>query len=81
MAFCICVSLCEKTELHVMNEEKIPQQLYNLLEDRTFYHIVFLEVSTSYGIIPNDLKIKKGVCIGSKNFVTSWDLELFKAEI
>ena len=44
-----------------MNEEKIPQRLYNLLEDayRTFYHIVFLEVTKSYGIIPNGLKIKK----------------------
>ena len=44
-----------------MNEEKIPQRLYNLLEDayRTFYHIVFLEVTKSYGITPNGLKIKK----------------------
>ena len=35
-----------------MNREKIPQQLYNLLEDayRTFYRIVFLEVSKPYGI-------------------------------
>ena len=68
-----------------MNREKIPQQLYNLLEDayRTFYHIVFLEVSKSYGIIPNGLKIEKAVCIGnvSKNFATSWNLELTKAEV
>ena len=68
-----------------MNREKIPQQLYNLLEDayRTFYHIVFLEVSKSYGIIPNGLKIKKAACIGnvSKNFVTSWNLELTKTEV
>ena len=44
-----------------MNKEKISQQLYNLLEDayRTFCHIVFLEVSKSYGIIINGLKIKK----------------------
>ena len=44
-----------------MNKQKIPQQLYNLLEDvyRTFYHIVFLEVSKSYGIIPSGLKIEK----------------------
>ena len=77
--------LCQNTELQVMNEEKIPQRLYNLLEDayRTFYHIVFLEVTKSYGIIPNGLKIKKDACIGnvSKNFVASWDLQLFKAEI
>ena len=73
------------TEFHIMNREKIPQQLYNLLEDayRTFYHIVSLEVSKSYGIIPNGLKIKKAACIGnvSKNFVTSWNLELTKAEV
>ena len=68
-----------------MNEEKIPQRLYNLLEDayRTFYHVVFLEVSKSYGINPNGLKVKKDACIGnvSKNFVTSWNLELTKAEV
>ena len=41
------VSLCQNTELHLMNEEKIQQRLYNLLEDayRTFYEIVFLEVT------------------------------------
>ena len=48
-----------------MNKEKIPQRLYNLLEDAygTFYLIVFLEVSKSYGIIPNGLKIKEAACI------------------
>ena len=78
------VSLCQNTELPVMNKEKIPQRLYNLLEDacRRFYQIVFLEVTKSYGIIPNRLKIKKDACIGnvSKNFVASWDLQLFEAE-
>ena len=46
-----------------MNKENIPQQLYNLLEDayRTFYHIAFVSKS-SYGIIPNGLKIKKAWC-------------------
>ena len=36
------LSLCQNTELHVMNKEKIQQRLYNLLEDayRTFYHSV-----------------------------------------
>ena len=67
-----------------MNEEKIPQRLYNLLEDthRMFY-IVCLEVSKSYGSIPNGLKVNKAVCIGqvSKSFVTSWNLELRKAEV
>ena len=44
---------------------------------------MFLEVSKSYGIIPNGLKIKTAACIGneSKNFVTSWNLELTKAEV
>ena len=44
---------------------------------------MFLEVSKSYSIIPNGLKIKKTACIGnvSKNFVTSWNLELTKAEV
>ena len=68
-----------------MNREKIPQQLHNLLEDafRRFYQIVFLEVSKSYGIIRNGLKIIKDACIGNvrKNFVTSWNLELTKAEV
>ena len=66
-------------ELHVMNEEKIPQRLYNLLEDayRTFYHIVFLEVSKSYGIITNGSKIRKDACIGN----VSKNLKLSKGEI
>ena len=44
---------------------------------------MFLEVSKSYGIIPNGLKIKKAACIGnvSKKFATSWNLELTKAEV
>ena len=79
------LSLCQNIELHFMNKEKIQQRLYNLLEDayRKFYHIVFLEVTKTYGVIPNGLKIKKDACIGnvSKNFVASWDLQLFKAEI
>ena len=42
-----------------MNQEKIPQRRYNLLEDAygTFYDIVFLKVSKLYGIILNGLKI------------------------
>ena len=48
-----CISRDEHT--------KILRQFHNLLEDtyRTFYHIVFLEVNKSCGIIPNDLIIKK----------------------
>ena len=44
---------------------------------------MFLGVSKSYGIIPNGLKIKKAACIRnkSKNFVTSWNLDLAKAEV
>ena len=57
-----------------MNEQKMAQQLHNLLEDafRNFYHTVFLEVSESYDIVPNCLKIKAAACIGnvSDNFVT-----------
>ena len=68
-----------------MNKEKIQQRLYNFLEHayRTFSNIVFLEVSESYGIIPNRLNIKKSACVGnvSTNFLTSWDLELSEAEI
>ena len=79
------IYLCQNNKFYIMNKEKIPQQLYNLLEDayRTFYHIVFLEVSKWYGIIPNGLKINKATCIGnvSENFVTSWNLELIKAEV
>ena len=51
---------------------KILRQLHNLLEDayRTFYHIVFLEVSKSCGIIPNGLIIKKRLVFNaSKNFL------------
>ena len=47
------------TELHIRDKGKIPQQLYSLLEHATLYYIVCLEVSNSYGVIPNRLKIKK----------------------
>ena len=47
------------TELHIRDKGKIPQQLYSLLEHATFFYIVCLEVSNSYGVIPNRLKIKK----------------------
>ena len=30
LAFLMYVSLCQNTELHVMNDEKIQQRLYNL---------------------------------------------------
>ena len=79
------IYLCQNTEFYIRNKEKISQRLYNLLEDAysTLYRIVFLEVNKSYGIIPNGLKIKKAACIGnvSENFVTSWKLELTKAEV
>ena len=79
------IYLCQNTEFYIRNKEKISQRLYNLLEDAysTLYRIVFLEVNKSYGIIPNGLKIKKAACIGnvSENFVTSWSLELTKAEV
>ena len=39
-----------------MVEEKLAQQIYNVLEKsyETFYHVVFLEVCKSYGITPID---------------------------
>ena len=74
--------LCQNTE---ENEQKIQQRLYNFLEHayRTFSNTVFLEVGESNGIIRNRLNIKKSAFVGnvSKNFLTSWDLELSKAEI
>ena len=51
---------------------KILRQLHDLLEDayRTFYHIVFLEVCKSCGIIPNGLMIKNWLVFNvSKNFL------------
>ena len=85
LAFVLIYMFMPEHWIHIMNEEKIPQHLYNLLEDayRTFYHIGFLEVSKSYGIIPNGLKIKKAAYIGnvSKKFFTSWKLELTKSEV
>ena len=50
-----------------MNKEKIPQELSNLLKGAfiTFYLVGFLEVSKSYGIILNGLKIKKAAYIGN----------------
>ena len=44
-----------------MVEEKLAQQIYNVLEKsyETFYHVVFLEVCKSYGITPIGFNIKK----------------------
>ena len=79
------IYFCQNTQFHLMNKERIPQQLYNFLEDayRTFYHTVFLEVSKSHGITSNGLKIKNAACIRnvSKNFFTSWNLGLTEEEV
>ena len=79
------IYFCQNTQFHLMNKERILQQLYNFLEDayRTFYHTVFLEVSKSYGITSNGLKIKNAACIRnvSKNFFTSWNLVLTEEEV
>ena len=55
-----------------MVEEKLPQQIYNILEKsyETFY-VVFLEVCKSYGITPIGFNIKRRPCVGkpNKNFL------------
>ena len=67
-----------------MVEEKLPQQIYNILEKfyGTFYHIVFLEVCQSYQITPIGFHIKKTPCVGkpSKNFLLLWEKELSAAQ-
>ena len=59
--------------MHGMVEEKLAQQIYNVLEKscETFYHVIFLEVCKSYGITPIGFNIKKTPCVGkpSKNFL------------
>ena len=66
-----------------MFEEKLPQQIYNTLENscETVYHVVSLEVCTSYEIAPIGLNIKKKPCVGkpSKNFLLLWENELAAA--
>ena len=56
-----------------MVEEKLPQQIYNLLEKsyEIFYHIVSLGVCQSYEIIPIGFHIKITPCAGKlcKNFL------------
>ena len=83
LAFLMYVSLCKNTDFMLWTTRRYDSGYIIYDAYRTFYHIVFLEVTKSYGIIPNGLKIKKDACIGnvSKNFVASWDLQLFKAEI
>ena len=55
-----------------MVEEKLPQQIYNILEKsyETFY-VVFLEVCKSYGITPIGFNIKRRPCVckPNKNFL------------
>ena len=67
-----------------MVEEKLAQQIYNVLEKsyETFYHVVFLEVCNSYGINPIVFNIKKTPCVGnpSKNFLLLWGKELAAAQ-
>ena len=63
-----------------MIEEKLPHQIYNVLEKsyETFYYVVFLEVCKSYGIAPIGFNIKKTTCVGkpSKNFLLLCGKEL-----
>ena len=59
---------------------KVTQQIYNVLEKsfQTFYHVVFLEVCKSYGIIPIGFNIKNTSYVGkpSNNFLLLWQKEL-----
>ena len=68
-----------------MVDEKLPQQIYNILEKsyEAFYHIVFLEVCKSFEIIPTGFCIKKAPCVGnpSKNFLLLWERELAAAQL
>ena len=56
-----------------MVEEKLPQQIYNVLEKsyETFYHVVFLEVCKTYRITLIGFNMKKTPCVDnpSKNFL------------
>ena len=65
-----------------MVEEKLPQQIYNILEKsyETFYHIIFLKVCQS--ITPISFHIKKTPCVGkpNKNFLLLWEKELLAAQ-
>ena len=70
--------------IQVMVDEKLPQQIYNILEKsyETFYYIVFLEVFQFYEIIPIGFYIKKTACVGkpSKNFLLLCEKELAAAQ-
>ena len=60
--------------------KKLSQQIYNVLKKscETFYHFVFLEVCTSYGITPIGFNIKKTPCVGkpSKKLLLLWGKKL-----
>ena len=63
-----------------MVEEKLPQQIYNVLEKsyKFVYHVVFLEACKSYEITPISSNIEKTSCVGkpSKNFLLLLEKEL-----
>ena len=60
------------------------QQLFNLSEEIycLFYHIVFLQVCSSYSIIPDGFTVNKNPCIGkpSKKLMSDWEGELIIVE-
>ena len=84
MAFKLIQYFCHVIDIHRMVEEKLPKQIYNVLEKsyETFYHAVFLEVYNSYGITPIGFNIKKTPCLGkpSKNFLLFSEKELVAAQ-
>ena len=67
-----------------MDQTKLAQQLFNLSEEiyRLFYHIVFLQVSSAYSIIPDGFTVNKNPCIGkpSKKLISDWEGELINIE-
>ena len=67
-----------------MDQTKLAQQLFNLSEEiyRLFYHIVFLQVSNAYSIIPDGFTVNKNPCIGkpSKKLMSGWESELLNVE-
>ena len=84
MAFKLVWCCCCVIYTHGIVKEKLPQQIYNVLEKpyKTFYHAVFLEVCKSYGITPIGFDIKKTACVGkpNKNILLLWEEELVAAQ-
>ena len=61
-----------------MDQKSTSQQLFNVAEDdyKSFYHVIFLEVSKSYQIVPDGLYVEKEPCIGNlrKKCLDAWKI-------